>query len=543
MTTNLYSFILLSGSVIAAGIFMLLHKRRSRSLSNPDYVAPIILEAIDEAIIVTNNLKTITFVNQSGESLLKTSRKEIVGKNISEIFTDNQTQLTPELNEANIKTPGGEIIPVSISVNKIMYKNKKFLGYNITMEKNETVKKNPAQLQEKINELDNINNLLKEMEQSKKKGEQNIRQKVQEITLDSREENTRLYASINNLSLGFIMSDKEQNIILINNTAKNLFSIPDSDTNINLQDLQMHTQGKINFLEGTKSVLKNDIPLSFENVRIDNKFANIFISPINSLSETTGAVFLTEDKTEERIAEKSKEDFFTIASHELRAPLTAIRGYIALIKQLFFINIKDEELKKIIQDIDTLSSQLINIVNDFLDTPKLEQGKIRVKKEPQDLIEIIKAGIKETTPIATQKNLVINFTNPLDSAMVLGDKERIRQVLINLISNGLKYTEEGGITINIEKTLDSKYKISVKDTGKGVPKENIKILFTKFQQTDPTKHMTSTGLGLYISKLLVEKMNGVIKLENTEEGKGSTFSFSLPVYEQTVASTQTTGVN
>lgn len=543
MSLNLYYFIFISGSIIAAGIFILLRKRHSRSLSNPDYLAPIILDAIDQAVIVTNALNAIMFINQAGQSLLKTSRKEILGKNISEIFTDNQTQLTPELNEASIKTDDGEIIQVSISINKITEGSQKFLGYNITLEKNDALKKNPAQLQEKINELTNINNLLEELKQNKGKEEQNIKQKTLEITFDSREENTRLYASINNLSLGFIMSDKEQNIILTNNTAKNLFSIPDSDTTLKLQDLQMHTQGKINFLENAESVLKNGTSLSFENIRIDNKFANIFISPVNSFSGTIGAVFLTEDKTEERIAEKSKEDFFTIASHELRAPLTAIRGYIALIKQLFFINIKDEELKKIIQDIDTLSSQLINIVNDFLDTPKLEQGKIRVKKEPQDLIEIIKAGIKETTPIATQKNLVINFTNPLDSALVLGDKERIRQVLINLISNGLKYTEEGGITINIEKTLDSKYKISIKDTGKGVPKENIKILFTKFQQTDPTKHMTSTGLGLYISKLLVEKMNGEIKLENTAEGKGSTFSFSLPVYEQTIASAQTMGVN
>lgn len=542
MSINFY-FIFISVSIIAAGIFVLLRKRQSHSLSNPDYITPIILDAIDQTIIVTNALNAIMFINQAGENLLKTSRKEILERNISEIFSDNQTRLTPELNETSIKTGDNKVISVLISVNKITDKSEKFLGYNITLEKNDTLKKNPAELQEKINELTNINNLIEKMKQNKGKEEQNIKQKALEITLDSREENTRLYASISNLCLGFIISDKEQNIILTNNTAKNLFSIPDSDINIKLQDLQMHTQGKINFLESAKSVLKSAVPLSFENIRIDNKFANIFISPINTLSETIGVVFLTEDKTEDRIAEKSKEDFFTIASHELRAPLTAIRGYIALIKQLFFINIKDEELKKIIQDIDTLSSQLINIVNDFLDTPKLEQGKIRVKKEPQDLIEIIKAGIKETTPIATQKNLVINFTNPLDSAIVLGDKERIRQVLINLISNGLKFTEEGGITINIEKTPDSKYKISVKDTGKGVPKENIKILFTKFQQTDPTKHMTSTGLGLYISKLLIEKMNGEIKLENTEEGKGSTFSFALPVYEQTIASTQTTGVN
>lgn len=543
MSPNLYYLVLLPSSIIAACILIFLYKRRQNSLSNPAFIAPLILEAIDEVVIITNTSGVIIFINQAGEKLLKKPQKEIIGKNISEIFTNNQNLLTPELNETSIRANHDEIISVSTSVNKIISKNQKNLGYNITMEKNDARKKDLAQLQKKLNELANINNLLEEVKQNKEKNEQNVEQEVQKSTFDIREEYTRLYASINNLSLGFIMSDKENNIIIANETAKNLFSTPNLGTNIRLQNLQMRTSKNIDLFESTEYALKREYPLSLKDIRIGNKYANIFISPVLALSESIGTVILTEDKTEERIAEKSKEDFFTIASHELRAPLTAIRGYIALIKQLFFTNIKDEELKKMLSDIDDLSTRLINIVNDFLDTPKLEQGKIKVKKEPCDLIAIITAGIKETSTIATQKNLFIKFTNPTGSATVLGDSERIRQILINLIGNGLKYTEQGGITINIEKTPDSQYKISIKDTGKGVPKENIKILFSKFQQTDPTKHMTSTGLGLYISKLLVENMNGTINLENTEEGKGSTFSFTLPVYEKPIANIQTTKVN
>ncbi len=552
MAPNLYYLILLSSGILAACIFILLYKRHQNSLNNPAFIAPLILEAIDEVVIVTNTSSVIIFINQAGEKLLKLPQKEIVGKNIYDVIASPAqrgaaipSEFEPDRisdKEIEIRAGNGEIISVSTSTNKIINKDQKNLGYNITMVKNDARKKNLAQFQKKFDELTNINNLLEEMKQKKEKEKQNIEQKVLESTLDSREEYIRLYASINNLSLGFIMNDKEKNIIMTNDAAKNLFSIPHQGTNIKLQDLQMHTPKNTDFLQNIEYVLKNGCPLSFENISIGNKYANIFISPVLSpLTETTGTVILTEDKTEKRIAEKSKEDFFTIASHELRTPLTAIRGYLALIKQLFYTDIKDVELKKMLNDIDTLSTRLINIVNDFLDTPKLEQGKIRVKKEPCDLIAIISAGIKETSTIATQKNLFINFTKSLDSATVLGDNDKIRQVLINLIGNGLKYTEQGGVTINIEKAPDSQYKISVKDTGKGIPKENIKIIFNKFQQTDPTKHMTSTGLGLYISKMLVEKMNGAIKLENTLEGKGSTFSFTLPVYEQTIANTQTTG--
>lgn len=450
MSPNLYYFILLSVSIITAFIFIFLYKNRLRSLNNPAFIAPLILEAIDEAIIITNSIE----------------------------------------------------------------------------------KKFQTQLQEKTKKLADINNLIENMKQYKKIEEDNIEQKIQEITFDIREEHTRLYTAVKNLNFGFIIIDKEKNIIITNNAADDLFSIPPVRTNINFQNLQIHTRDNVDLIKNTDSTIKNGNQSFLENIHINNKYVNIFISPIITLSGTTGAVILTEDRTEKQITQKSKEDFYTIASHELRTPLTAIRDYIAIIKQIYLEDIKNEELKNLINDIDTLSARLINIVNDFLDTPKLEQGKINIKKEPCDLIEIIKACINETSSIATPKNLSIKLNDPLKSVIVLGDKEKIRQILINLISNGIKYTEQGGITINVEKTLGSRYKISIQDTGKGIPKENIKFLFNKFQRTDPTRHMTSTGLGLYISRLLVEKMNGTITLENSEEGKGSTFSFTLPIYEQ-----------
>lgn len=534
MLLNLYYLIFLSVIITTAFILIFLYKRHLHSLSNPAYIASDILETINETVIITNAMCIIIFINQAGEKLLKIPQKKIVGKNISEIFSNPQTGITPNLKEINIRNEEGEIISVSTSFNKIINENQNFIGYSITLEENTTRRKYISQLQKKVDELASINNLLEENIKNKEQEEQKIEQKVQEKTFDISEEHTRLYTSIKNLCFGFIMTDKEKNIIIINNTAKNLFSIPNKETNITLDNLQTHIQGDLKLSKIVNLILTNNKLLAYNNNSIDNKYCNIYLSPVILDLKTAGAVILTEDITEEQNTEKSKEDFFTIASHELRSPLTSIRGYISLIKQSYFADIKNEELIKIIIDIDSLSVRLINIVNDFLDTPKLEQGKIRVKKEPCDLVEIVKACIKETNPIATSKNLLIKFTSSIESATALGDRDKIRQIIINLISNGIKYTEQGEITIAIEKTPNSQYKILIKDTGKGVSKENIKFLFSKFQRTDPNKPMTSTGLGLYISKLLVERMDGSISLENTEEGKGSTFSFTLHAYEQSI---------
>ena len=378
-----------------------------------------------------------------------------------------------------------------------------------------------TQLQNKIKEIAYKNNILKEIKQNIEKEKEIIEQKIYESTRDLREEHNRLLASINNLSFGFIMTDKTKNIILINKIIK---------TNIKLQE-------NINLLQNIDEVLKTGKSLSVENIQINNKLVNIFISPVPAI----GTVILIKDKTGERFIEQSGKNFITVASHELRTPLTAIKGYLSLIKELHYADIKDEKLKKIINDIDLSSTRLINIVNDFLDTSKLEQGKINFHPEESDLIYIINTSIKETESIATEKKLFINFDTPLENAKVFGDAERIKQIVINLISNAIKYTDQGGITISIEKTPDKYYKMIIKDTGKGISPENVKLLFSKFQQSDPNKptNVVSTGLGLYISKLLTEKMNGKIKLDYTEKGKGSAFSFSLPIYEKTAVTKQT----
>jgi signal transduction histidine kinase len=186
-----------------------------------------------------------------------------------------------------------------------------------------------------------------------------------------------------------------------------------------------------------------------------------------------------------------------------------------------------------IEDINLASSRLIGIVNDFLDSSKLETGKMKYKKEAVNLGELAEEVIKEYQVTGSFKMLYLTFvapTSPVEKA--IGDKDKIKQVLVNLIGNAVKYTDKGGVIVSLERD-NGFVKVLVTDTGKGIPQELQAGLFGKFQQGPDGETYTrdviyGSGLGLYISKMLVEGMNGKIFLEKSALGVGSTFSFELP---------------
>jgi signal transduction histidine kinase len=275
--------------------------------------------------------------------------------------------------------------------------------------------------------------------------------------------------------------------------------------------------------------------MEINELLLDSKFLHLYAAPIfqPGQSEPLGAVVLLEDVTEEKVMMRSKDEFFSIASHELRTPLTAIRGNTAMIKSYYPEILKDESLKEIIDDIHSSSIRLIEIVNDFLDASRLEQGKMEFNLEPIDIAPVIKSVVDEMAQVGNEKGIYIKTEIEADKyPLVMTDKDRIKQVVYNLIGNAMKFTEEGGITLRVEPSSGF-IKILVEDTGRGIPADKQSLLFRKFQQAGNsliTRDTTrGTGLGLYISKLLAEKMGGKINLEHSEEGKGSVFSFTIPI--------------
>lgn len=249
------------------------------------------------------------------------------------------------------------------------------------------------------------------------------------------------------------------------------------------------------------------------------------------------AVSVFEDITKERNLERSREEFFSIASHELRTPLTAIRGNSDLIQQYYGDQLKDPDLKEMVSDIHESANRLIEIVNDFLDTSRLEQKRMKFNYEMIDMAELAHSVVKEYQVTGSRQNIALVVSEPKQPLpKVFADRNRTKQVLINLVGNALKFTDNGSITISFE-PMNGFIKTLVKDTGHGMSPEAQSLLFRKFEQTSTSvltrDSVRGTGLGLYISRMIMDQMHGHIQLESSAVGVGTTFSFTLPVATET----------
>lgn len=226
-----------------------------------------------------------------------------------------------------------------------------------------------------------------------------------------------------------------------------------------------------------------------------------------------------------------KDEFFMLASHEMRTPLTAIRGNLELIKEMFGDEIKNVEVRHMISDSHAGAIRLIEIVNSFLDVVRLEQGKLLLKKEKVYPVAIIDELIHEFEEATRSKGITLKIQIPADLPMVLIDRSRAKQVLYNLVNNAVNATQKGSVIIEAVER-NGFVEISVTDTGIGIPQEKQGRLFEKFGQVgDILTHDASkgTGLGLYLSKLIVKNLDGEIELVKSEKDKGSVFRFTLPI--------------
>ncbi|HUT00734.1 MAG TPA: PAS domain S-box protein, partial [Candidatus Thermoplasmatota archaeon] len=263
------------------------------------------------------------------------------------------------------------------------------------------------------------------------------------------------------------------------------------------------------------------------------------IAPLTKQTEFGGVVCTVRDITQRREIEdelkkneRLKTEFMNIAAHELRSPVTPIKGYLDLI---IHDNESNEKIKNWAKISLRNAERLLRLVNDILDVSRLDSDTMRFDMEKIDPIEFLNEIVEDMRPAIINKKLEfrVNISTPLPH--IIGDKNRLSQVLKNLIGNSLKFTDCGYIALDVEKK-DSHILITVEDTGIGVSKDELKKIFTKFYQayTGEDRNNEGTGLGLFISKEIVKKHNGNIWAES-EIGKGSQFIIQLPyVYKMKV---------
>jgi PAS domain S-box-containing protein len=249
----------------------------------------------------------------------------------------------------------------------------------------------------------------------------------------------------------------------------------------------------------------------------------------NDAGEVTGYLGTVTDITERKEADQMKSDFVSFATHQLRTPLAGIKWLLELAREEPDIS---EDMLSYIQDARESADRLIKLVNDLLDISRLERGKLTIVPQAIPLGELTQNVLEEVSLLVQEKGHHLTFTEADEIPPVLVDQQLMRQVILNLVSNAIKYTPpEGEIVIEIgQEGVHLRW--SIRDSGIGIPKEALPRLFEKFYRADnaQTIETEGTGLGLYLVRLILEQFAGRIWCES-EEGKGTTFRFVLPLPE------------
>jgi signal transduction histidine kinase len=231
-----------------------------------------------------------------------------------------------------------------------------------------------------------------------------------------------------------------------------------------------------------------------------------------------------------RVLDKQKSEFVSIASHQLRTPLTAITGYTSMVLEGTYGPVSDK-VNEILQKVFDSSRRLAIIIDDFLTISHIEQGKMIYKFETVEMKKMVENLVEDFAPRAQGKNLYIHFTTDgYETYNVTADPGKIQQILSNLLDNAVKYSLSGGIEVHLSKDFGlRKTRIMIKDTGIGLSQETISALFQKFSRAKEVQkvYTEGSGIGLFIGQEMIKAHHGRIWVESEGEGKGSSFFVEL----------------
>ncbi len=247
------------------------------------------------------------------------------------------------------------------------------------------------------------------------------------------------------------------------------------------------------------------------------------------------ARYLANANARLRELDKQKTEFVSIASHQLRSPIAAIKGYTSMIVEGAYGEVpKDLELP--LSRVLDSGKRIAIMVDDFLNVTRIEQGRMTYDMKRQNVYDVVKSVVGELGVVAKDKNLTLTLTNDSKKkAYVKADKGKLTQIFSNLIDNAIKYTHEGFIKVKIDVLeKEKRVLVRIKDTGIGIAPEEIQNLFKKFNRASNAneENVLGTGLGLYIAREIMKAHQGWINVESEGIGKGSTFTVELPLYDE-----------
>ncbi len=352
---------------------------------------------------------------------------------------------------------------------------------------------------------------------------QTLEEKVQEIVKSK----NQLESLLTSMVIGILLLDREGKIILSNPAAEAIISFSQEEV---LGKSHLSVLRDYRLSETVGNVLSTGKPQRLEiNINVPNeKTLEVNLAPVkDARGEVNGLVIAFHDITEIRRLERMRSEFIANVTHELRTPVTSVKGFTETLMQEE--NLEDPRLvKEFLEIIDREAERLNRLISDLLELTKIEyQGLI--KFVPVDVKELIEEVTKKLDPQIKKKKLQLSLGIPDSPTYILGDEDKLCQVLLNLLDNSIKYTPEGG---HVKITLQEQEKeilVVVEDTGIGIPREEISRVFERFYRVDKarSRKMGGTGLGLAIVKHVIEAHHGKVWVESSL-GQGSRFYFTLP---------------
>ncbi len=378
---------------------------------------------------------------------------------------------------------------------------------------------------------------LKELETRSKELEglraalMNILEDVEESREEAEEEKNRTLAIINNFADGLLVFDQEEKLSLINPRAELYLDVKGRDL-IGKSILGLKLFPTVEPLaklleQEPKGIFRKELQ-SGENLIVE-----VSTLPISTGEEKLGTLVILHDIAREKTIERMKTEFVSLAAHQLRTPLSAIKWTLRMLLDGDLGGITPEQ-KDFIEKTYKSNERMISLINDLLDVTRIEEGRYLYKPiltEIEPVVQFVARSYKEE---GERRNIKIEFKKPEKKLpRIRMDVEKIKLAIENLFDNATKYTPSGGkVTVSLKGDA-KEVQLSVKDTGIGIPKDQQRRVFTKFFRGANVMRIETegSGLGLFIAKNIIEAHGGKIWFDS-EEGKGTTFYFTLPVKEE-----------
>ena len=342
--------------------------------------------------------------------------------------------------------------------------------------------------------------------------------KTKELVEMISEDRTRLATILDNMTDGVIMVDTEGNVSLANKAAEKLFGIKEAKNEPLIEAVRDHEVDEL-----LRLCLRT---AQTQATQYESSVSKGYLRVVAIPIAHTGVLLLFQDLTELRSLQTTRRELIGNISHEFRTPLAGIK---AMVETLTGGAMDDKvAAKDFLTRIDSEVDRLTQLVEELTELSRIETGKAELKKEPIDLNKLVEEVIAQLSPQAERQQLSISREFATNLPSVLADKDRVRQVITNLVHNAIKFTPAGGRITITSRALEGSVVVHIADTGIGIPEEDLPRVFERFYKGDKARAGGGTGMGLAIAKHVIQAHGGNIWVRS-EEGKGSTFAFSLPL--------------